>query len=131
MKRTFRVLALFLGLCLAVQASLFLLAQRSGIQHKESVIINSSQQQVWDYLSENHHAKMWSVFFDHITTLPSDSADIKEGGIGSIRRCFRRPDETGIRWDEVTVESQAPEFRQIHTYNIQNWPYADFNELEF
>ena len=86
---------------------------------------------MWNYLSENHHAKAWSVFFDHITTLPSNNPSITEGGVGSVRRCYRRADETGITWDEVTVKTEPFQYRQIHTYNIKNWPYSDFNNLEF
>ena len=109
----------------------FVIAQQEGLIHKEFVVINASQEEVWNYLSDNRNAASWSVFFDHITTLDSDGDDIKEGGVGSVRRCYRFADESGITWDEDTVKIEPYSFRQIHTYNIQNWPFEDFNALEF
>lgn len=118
-------------LVLLATAATFVVAQVGSHEHKSTIVINASREDVWQYMSENHHAKMWSVFFDHITTLESDDPAIQEGGIGSVRRCFRHADEKGISWDEVTVKVEPYQFRQIHTYNIQNWPYEDFNALEF
>lgn len=127
------LIGIVLSLLLLVSplAITYFIAQQDGHVHKYSVTINSPQEEVWHYLSDNKNAHKWSIFFDHITTLESDDPTISEGGIGSIRRCFRNPDETGITWDEVTVNTKPYEFRQIHTYNVQHWPYKDFNELEF
>lgn len=131
MKPVTKIFTGIVVLFVVVSGVLFTLSQQDGVVHRYSVVIDAPQEEVWAYLSENHHAKMWSVFFDHITTLPSDDPAISEGGPGSVRRCFRMPDETGISWDEVTVKIEPYQFRQIHTYNIQNWPFESFNELEF
>lgn len=115
---------------LAICISFIIAIQKEHI-HKEVIVIDASQKEVWDYLSDNSNAKMWSVFFDHISTLESTDPNINEGGVGSVRRCFRHPNEQGISWDEVTVKTEPYHLRQIHTYNIQNWPVKDFNALEF
>ena len=115
---------------LAISIS-FAIAIQKEHSYKEFVIIDASQKEVWDYLSDNSNAKMWSVFFDHISTLETTDSNVSEGGVGSVRRCFRNPNEQGISWDEITVKAEPYHLRQIHTYNIQNWPVKDFNTLEF
>ncbi len=93
----------------------FLQAQRHVV-NEYSVIVNASPKEVWDFLSDNKHAKGWSVFFDHITTLPGN---VPEGSVGSVRRCFRNADETGFSWDETTVETVPYKYRRIAGANIQ------------
>ena len=115
---------------LAISISFVIATQKEQV-YKEFVVIDAGQKEVWDYLSDNSNAKMWSIFFDHISTLETTGSDVAEGGVGSVRRCFRNSNEQGISWDEVTVKTEPYHLRQIHTYNIQNWPLEDFNVLEF
>lgn len=83
-----------------------------------SVIINAPISEVWDYASDSNRAIDWSVYFDHISPLEGP----KDGTIGSMRRCFRNADETGERWDEVTIASTPLESRYIVTFNFINYP---------
>lgn len=81
----------------------------------ESVLINAPLSEVWTYASDSSQAKNWSVYFDHISTLPNEAHD---GSVGSIRRCFRNADETGPRWDELTIAVQPESQRQLYVYNL-------------
>jgi hypothetical protein len=63
------------------------------------IVIQAPVADVWNYLSANGNAADWSVYFDHISTLPG----VPEGQLGSDRRCYRNHDEKGLSWDEVTI----------------------------
>ena len=81
------------------------------------VTIHAPPDEVYAYMSDNSHARDWSIFFDHISDLPGPPA----GTVGSHRRCFRRADETGASWDEDTVSVDPPRSRRIRTYNLQHF----------
>lgn len=81
----------------------------------ETVLIDAPLQDVWSYVSDSTRANEWSVFFDHISPLPGKFPD---GKIGSFRRCFRMADETGARWDELTIDVQPQVSRNIVTFNL-------------
>jgi hypothetical protein len=86
----------------------------------ESVTINAPVEVVWKYVSDSTKARDWSVYFDHISPLPG----IQDGQVGSLRRCFRNADESGLSWDEVTTIIQPLKMRQITTYNIKHLPWS-------
>lgn len=99
--------------------NLFLLAlpAKAEIVSSRTVIINVAPSVVWDYLGNNSSAQEWSVFFDHISSLPSEFAD---GEVGALRRCYHMADETGITWDEKLLVSELHRYRKIRTYNVRN-----------
>jgi Polyketide cyclase / dehydrase and lipid transport len=78
----------------------------------DSVVIRATPAQVFDFMSDSGQARGWSIFFDHISPLPGPS----DGGLGAKRRCFRRADETGPRWDEEVTEITPNRSRRIHVY---------------
>lgn len=80
-----------------------------------SVVINASLNEVWSYASNSDNAKHWSVFFDHISVIPTSGQD---GGVGSIRRCYRYASEQDVSWDEITFDVKPLESRQIYVYNL-------------
>lgn len=82
-----------------------------------SVKINAPLERVWKYASDSTKANAWSVFFDHISPLPG----IKDGEIGSLRRCYRNANEKGEMWDEVTIYLEPLKMRAIVTYNLQGF----------
>jgi uncharacterized protein YndB with AHSA1/START domain len=82
---------------------------------EESIVIEAPLQEVWKYLSDSQQAKNWSVFFHHISPLPG----ISDGQPGSLRRCFKYQDETGGRWDEMTIQTIPNKKREIVTFNLQ------------
>lgn len=98
-----------------------------GCSATESVIIDAPQEKVWNYVSDSSKAEVWSIYFDHITALPG----IKDGEVGSTRRCFRRKDETGMFWDEDVMAVNPPNYREIRTYNIHGLPVPKMNEVEY
>lgn len=81
----------------------------------ESVVIHAPLEVVWKYGSDSLRAREWSIYFDHITPLKDGAPD---GTIGAIRRCFRNPNETGLSWDEMTVESIPGKLRRLYVYNF-------------
>jgi hypothetical protein len=81
----------------------------------ETVLIEASLNEVWDYVSDSTRANEWSVFFDHISPLPGKFPD---GEVGSFRRCFRMANESGARWDELTIQVRPKESRKIVTFNL-------------
>lgn len=94
----------------------------------ESVIINAPLEETWKYASNSLEAVNWSVYFDHITPLPGP---VPDGGIGSLRRCYRNKDETGYAWDEVIINTEPQRLRQIVTYNFINFPFAWIHRKEY
>lgn len=88
-----------------------------SVQH--TVLVEASVEEVWNYLSDSEKAKDWSVFFDHIIPLPG----ISDGQPGSLRRCFKYENETGGRWDEMTIVALPLKKREIVTFNLQGFGY--------
>jgi hypothetical protein len=70
---------------------------------------------VWDYVGDSGNAAEWSVYFHHISPLSHGSSD---GTLGSVRRCYRMPDQTGVTWDEEVVRLTPLRERRIRVYNI-------------
>lgn len=96
-------------------------------QSSYTVTINAPIEEVWTYASDSSKAVEWSVYFTHISSLPG----IEDGKVGSLRRCFRRKDETGIMWDEEVIQIKPLEYREIRTFNIKGFPDPDFEQIEF
>lgn len=88
----------------------------SGKAVVSSVVINATPQEVYTYLGNSAHARQWSVFVDHITTLNEDS--IHDGAVGSRRRCFCRADEQGMQWDELTTINEKDTKRRLLIYRL-------------
>lgn len=86
-------------------------------QVKHSVIINAPLSQVWKYASDSTKATDWSIYFHHISPLPG----IEDGKVGSVRRCYRRADESGATWDEEVIEVDFEKYRQLKTFNLRNF----------
>lgn len=97
-----------------------------GLEQESSVIIKASVDEVWAYLSDSSNAEDWSIYFDHIT--PQGDRD---GGLGSVRRCYRRADETGPTWDEVVLEVEAPHYRRMRTYDLRGFDFPGHEDLSF
>ena len=86
-------------------------------QVKHTVTINKPISEVWRYASDSTKATDWSIYFHHISPLPG----IEDGKIGSVRRCYRRADESGATWDEEVLVVEKEKYRQLRTYNLQNF----------
>lgn len=86
-------------------------------QTSYTVTINKPIKEVWDYASDSSKATEWSIYFHHISPLPG----VEDGKIGSLRRCYRREDETGATWDEEVIEVEKYKYRQLKTFNLQNF----------
>lgn len=84
-----------------------------------SVVIDAPVDSVYGYLGNSGNAHYWSVFVDHITTLNADT--VRDGTVGSRRRCFQYADETGAVWDELTTEVIANKKRQLTIYNMKGF----------
>ena len=119
---------MFRNLCflLLILAGLASLSCKSDVS--ESVVIQASPEVVWDYLSDNSKAQYWSVFFDHISSMPGD---IPDGQVGALRRCFRNADETGMTWDEEGLITRPYTFRRLRTFNVQHSGYPGEANAEF
>ena len=86
-------------------------------QQAARVEIEAPIEVVWAYVSDSSKARDWSIFFDHISPLPG----IKDGRVGSLRRCYRCADGTGITWDEEVMQIRAPYFREIRTFALRGF----------
>ena len=93
---------------------------------RSRITIDAPIAQVWRYVSDSSSARDWSIYFHHITPLPG----VRDGQVGSNRRCFRRADETGIWWDELTLEIDPPHYRRILSYNLHGFRDPQFGEAE-
>lgn len=92
-----------------------------GISH--SVEIAAPVAAVWQYLSDSENAKEWSTFFSHIRASAQTDQGIKDGDIGSLRRCFREKSESVLWWDETVLQINPLKERIIYTYHLKGfWP---------
>ena len=89
------------------------------LRHAESIEIEAPLEDVWTYAGDSRRATEWSVYFDHITPLPE--SPVPDGQVGSLRRCYRRADETGIVWDEEVVAVVPGRYREIRTYALRHF----------
>ena len=85
---------------------------------RQSVDVDAPCAAVFDYLGDSAHASDWSVFVDHITPLNTDS--VPDGALGSVRRSFRKADETGMRWDEDFIAVEPARLRRLRIYDVRN-----------
>ncbi|MCH2198581.1 MAG: SRPBCC family protein [Flavobacteriales bacterium] len=85
-----------------------------------SIEIDAPVETVFTYLGNSDHAKEWSVFVDHIT--PLNATSYPDGAVGSVRRAFCNPDESGMRWDELTTEVVPHELRRLDVYDFVDFP---------
>lgn len=96
-------------------------------QYKQKVIeysieINAPKDSVFKYLGNSNNASNWSVFVNHISTLNAN--EVKDGSVGSIRRCFCNKDESGMKWDELITVVEQGKKRQLIIYNLQNFTFS-------
>lgn len=92
------------------------------------VAVDASVENVWKYASNSNKARDWSVFFHHITPVPGA---VPDGEIGSVRVCYRKKDEKGIKWDETILQKEPNKYRQIHTYNLKGFKIPLANRTEY
>ncbi len=92
----------------------------------EKIVIDAEVETIYNYLGNSNHAKDWSVYVDHITTLNNDTH--QDGEKGSIRRCFKTKNETGMYWDEEILINEKNKRRQLSIYNMNNF-YMSSNNL--
>jgi len=106
---------------------LFAFAQRRCVV-AETVVIDAPSEDAWAYIGDSGNARQWSVFFSHITPLAGTPPD---GTVGSVRRCFRRPDESGITWDEELTEVVPLERRTIRVFNLRGFRVPGAKATQF
>lgn len=121
------VLAVVLGLSAVVAALLVWSPYRrhDGFDYrllKADVDIRAACARVHGYLANSANASNWSIYVDHIVPLNVDK--VPDGAEGSIRRSFRRADESGLRWDEY-FEMVEPLRRRLLIYNVHGAPRTD------
>jgi hypothetical protein len=87
--------------------------------YRASVTIEAPVEAVWAYVGDSGRAGEWSVYFHHIAPLAASPAP--DGAVGALRRCFRRADETGARWDEEVVALDPLRFRAIRTFALRGF----------
>jgi hypothetical protein len=73
---------------------------------------------VWQYMSDSNKATEWSIYFHHITPTPGNYVD---GSVDSIRRCYRKQDQTGVYWDEKVLFIEFEKKRIIYSYNFNGY----------
>jgi len=95
--------------------------KENGVRNvSNTVIIQAPVALVFDYLGNSDNASRWSVFVNHISTLNDNL--VPDGAVGSLRRCYVNSDETGMRWDEETVQVLANQKRRLTIFNLKDFP---------
>lgn len=84
---------------------------------KESILINTSSQSVYNYLGNSNNASTWSVYIDHIS--PINKSIVPDGQIGSIRRCFVNSNEKNGTWDEEILFIEKNKLRRLSCFNFK------------
>lgn len=92
----------------------------TGLYELENeVTINQPVEKVFTYLGNSANASKWSSYVSHINTL--NAAEVNDGALGSIRRCFKNKDGQGIFWDEEIVNVKVNELRELTVYNLNGF----------
>ncbi len=120
--RSFRILLISLFLICVVAIVVNPYRKHPGFSYrliKETIEVNASAKEAFEYLGNSANARDWSVFVDHIS--PLNASEIADGEIHSRRRCFKQPDETGIWWDEEVLEVNPNIKRQLSVYNLHGF----------
>lgn len=99
----------------------------AGCGTSKTVEIDAPVEIVWAYVGDSKNASEWSVYFDHITPLPG----APDGLVDSLRRCYRRGDETGIAWDERVARVEEFRLRELHTFAVRGFKDELFNQAEY
>ncbi len=93
-----------------------------------SIVINSSIDDVWNFIGNNENAASWSVFFSKIVKCPVTDCPQNEGksavDIGYTSRGFRNADETGIFWDEEIISVRKEKdlyYKHIRASNFHGY----------
>lgn len=96
--------------------------KKEGFDNKlviNKVLIDAPKEKVYNYLGNSDNARDWSVFVDHINTLNAKSRP--DGAVGSVRRCFKTKNETGIVWDEEILINEANQRRRLSIFNMKGF----------
>lgn len=97
----------------------------------KSVVIDAPVSETWTVASNSKNARKWSIYFHHISSLPSKKPNAPvDGQPGSKRMCYRFEDEKGVMWKEKVVTIEPNKYRKIHTYKLKNFniPLAGWTE---
>ena len=97
----------------------------------KSVTIDAPVTETWSVASKSDNARKWSVYFHHISALPSKKPNGPvDGQPGSKRMCYCFEDEKGVKWKEKVVTIEPNKYRKIQTYKLTgfNIPMAGFSE---
>lgn len=94
---------------------------------EKTVLIHAPTPFVFRYLGNSENAGDWSTYIDHIT--PLNTTEVTDGEIGSIRRCYKNADETGIVWDEKILTVIPNKKRVLSVYNRQGFA-LDSKDME-
>lgn len=86
---------------------------------KVTTLINMPIEDVFSYLGNSSNAKKWSVYVNHIETL--NGIKVKDGTVGSTRRCFKNANKQGITWDEDILEVVNNKKRKLSIYNTKGF----------
>lgn len=97
----------------------------------KSVVIDAPVNETWTVASNSNNARKWSIYFHHISPLPSKKPNGPvDGQPGSKRMCYRFENEQGVMWKEKVVTIDPNKYRKIHTYKLKNFniPLAGWSE---
>jgi hypothetical protein len=76
-------------------------------------------------VSDSSKAIEWSVYFHHIKPLTGE-----DGALHATRRCFRTPDERGVRWDEEVIGLRPPFSRVMRVYDLHGMAVEAMDDAE-
>lgn len=128
MKKALKILLIILGMITIGSAAMVYFSPYTYYQEKKyrsvdySIEINVARDSVFNYLGNSANARNWSSFVDHIT--PLNAKTIKDGTVGSRRRCFKESNEVGIHWDEEILEVIPNRKRRLSCYDLQGFPIS-------
>lgn len=80
--------------------------------------INAPASQLFKYLGNSSTASDWSSFVN--TIKPLNHKKVKDGNVGSIRRCFGK--EEGVVWDEKIIDLRVNRKRRLSIFNTKGFP---------
>ena len=100
--------------------------RRPWLRAEGSIEIAAPVERVWAYVGDSTRAREWSIYFHHISPLPGPP----DGQVGALRRCFRRADEQGTRWDERVRGGERLRVRHIVSYDFVGIPVTKGAETD-
>lgn len=97
--------------------------EQNGIQN--SIVIDRSTNDVYDFMCRQGDVKKWMLYIDHVDMLAKHMKSSNDGS--NVNRFYTNSDETGQAYDVQVMQSEKNKKRVVRLFNFTDFPIS-FNE---